>query len=359
MIRKRLSKYGFTGKKLNKFSLEIIRNCELLCFIQKKNINKFKNIIRDSIKDKEKLKPFLKYLENYIFKLNPEIYNYEELLKLYYTNKNKNKKYLDKLYLTNNICEAINSRINYYLPKRSANNADFVETLNKFLINHEFKENDIIRHDFVTPSLIYLIEEKNLNNNLKWIKYDEFIESNKYIVNKYEKFEDDNQSKNLIKIINDIESENENENGGVDINIIDNQMEVLNNQINSDESLEIKKNNCYYEDELLSDNDNNISLLIKNLSVEDNDNVNSYNKDNEIMDLDEENNIDYFKRPLKERIIKTKEVNKNKPIKRKFIYPKDDSEAEEEDNKYKKFEKVKKKDGFNKNKIINYYQIFI
>ena len=127
------------------------------------------------------------------------------------------------------------------------------------------------------------------------------------------------------------------------LNIIDNQMEVLNNQINSDESLEIKKNNCYYEDELLSDNDNNISLLIKNLSVEDNDNVNSYNKDNEIMDLDEENNIDYFKRPLKERIKKTKEVNKNKPIKRKFIYPKDDSEAEEEDNKNKKSEKVKKK----------------
>ena len=50
------------------------------------------------------------------------------------------------------------------------------------------------------------------------------------------------------------------------------------------------------------------------------------------MDLDEDNNIDYFKRPLKGRIKKNKEVNKNKPIKRKFIYPKDDSEAEEEDN---------------------------
>ena len=85
------------------------------------------------------------------------------------------------------------------------------------------------------------------------------------------------------------------------------------------------------------------------MSVEDNDNVNSYNKDNEIMDLDEENNIDYFKRPLKERIKKKKEVNKNKPIKRKFIYPKDNSEAEEEDNKSTKFENVKKKDGLNKN----------
>ena len=81
---------------------------------------------------------------------------------------------------------------------------------------------------------------------------------------------------------------------------------MINYHINSDESLEIIKNNCNYEDELLSDNDNNISLLIKNLSVKDNDNVNSYNKDNESMDLDEDSNIDYFKRPLKEKIKKKK-----------------------------------------------------
>ena len=59
--QKKIIKIWVYWKKLNKFSLEIIRNFELLCFIQKKNINKFKNIIRDSIKDKEKLKPFLNY----------------------------------------------------------------------------------------------------------------------------------------------------------------------------------------------------------------------------------------------------------------------------------------------------------
>ena len=64
------------------------------------------------------------------------------------------------------------------------------------------------------------------------------------------------------------------------------------------------------------------------------------------MDLDEDNNIDYFKILLKERMKKKKEVNKNKPIKRKFINPKGDSEVEEKDNKSKKFEKVIKKDGF-------------
>ena len=76
------------------------------------------------------------------------------------------------------------------------------------------------------------MKKKTLTKNLKLIKYDEFIESNKYIVNKYEKFEDDNQSKNFIKIINDIESENENENVCVDINKNDNQLEAINYQIN-------------------------------------------------------------------------------------------------------------------------------
>ena len=91
---------------------------------KKNNINKFKVIIKRELKDKENLKGFLKYLENYIFKLNPNIYNYSDILELYFTNKNENSKFLDKLYLTNNICEAINSSINYYLPKRSSNNSD-------------------------------------------------------------------------------------------------------------------------------------------------------------------------------------------------------------------------------------------
>lgn len=96
----------------------------------------------------------MKYLEGYIFKLNPKIYNYEDILNLYNSDKKENGKYLEKIYLTNHICEAINSRINYYLPKRSSNNADFIEALNKFLINHSYKEKEIIRHDCVTYILL-------------------------------------------------------------------------------------------------------------------------------------------------------------------------------------------------------------
>lgn len=91
----------------------------------------------------------MKYLQNYLFQLNPKKNNYEEILYFYNSDKNENGKYLEKIYLTNNTCEAINSRINYYLPKRSCTNADFIEALNKFLINHSFKDKDIKRNDYV------------------------------------------------------------------------------------------------------------------------------------------------------------------------------------------------------------------
>ena len=42
------------NKKLNKSTLEILRNVELLCFIEPKNIKKFSEIIKNNLKDKEK-----------------------------------------------------------------------------------------------------------------------------------------------------------------------------------------------------------------------------------------------------------------------------------------------------------------
>ena len=57
----------------------------------------------------KKLTKFVRYLNNYIFKLVPNIHNYAKLISL---NKEKNeKKFLDKLYTTNNICESLNSKL--------------------------------------------------------------------------------------------------------------------------------------------------------------------------------------------------------------------------------------------------------
>ena len=173
-LRNRLSKIRFTSKKLNNTSIEIIRNMELLCFIKKINIQTYKDLILNKLKDNQKLKLFVKYLQNYVFKLNPSVYNYEELINIKKSDEDTENIFLQKFYSTNNIVESINSKINFYLPKTSTNNKNFLDSISKIIINNTFTKKEIIRRDFVTRSLFFLIDELDLNNNPKLITYDEF-----------------------------------------------------------------------------------------------------------------------------------------------------------------------------------------
>ena len=61
MIRKNLTKTGLCKVKMNKKSIEILRNIELICFIKKENIKKYKEIILKKLKGKAKLDSFVKY----------------------------------------------------------------------------------------------------------------------------------------------------------------------------------------------------------------------------------------------------------------------------------------------------------
>ena len=93
-----------------------------------------------------------------------------------------------------------------------------------------------------------------MNDNLKWIKYDEFIESNRVIINKYENIDDDNQADNLIEILNNIELEK-----SYSINI---NKEYDYKEKNNDNSSENEDHDNMSEEEILSDEDNNILKLI-------------------------------------------------------------------------------------------------
>ena len=98
----------FKNRLKNIKSIEILRNVEILAFIIKSNIGKYKEIILDNLKDNIKLKKFVSYLNNYIFKLNPSVYNYKKLLN--YKGPNLDNA-MNKLYLTNNKCKSIYAKL--------------------------------------------------------------------------------------------------------------------------------------------------------------------------------------------------------------------------------------------------------
>jgi len=145
------------NKKFNKSSLEILRNIELLCFINPNNIKKFSEILKNNLNNNQKQRQLYDYIQkNYIIK-NMELYNFSFILD-YAKNKDK-VNYLKKLYLTNNIEESIHSKINYNLPKKSTTNNDFINTVENIFINEQFKNKKLIRYDYVSQTLLAIIED--------------------------------------------------------------------------------------------------------------------------------------------------------------------------------------------------------
>ena len=206
MIRGKLQQIGQCKKKLNRYNVEIISNIELLCFINMEKIKEFQKIILEHLKSDKNMTKFIRFLTNYLFKLNPQIYNYSELIN-YFKSKD-NMLYLENLYTSNNICESINSKLNYYLPKRTTNNYDFIKSIGKVLLNNKILNNEINRKDYKTKSLIKLIEDKDFNENLEWINFNDFKKYIKLVIND----EDDNILTEQVKLdllnkILDIEEE--------------------------------------------------------------------------------------------------------------------------------------------------------
>ena len=69
------------------------------------------------------------YLKNYWFKKNNNIYNFSDFIKKY----SNEKKYMNKIYITNNIVESIHCKINYYLLKHITNAFYFLKCINPLI----------------------------------------------------------------------------------------------------------------------------------------------------------------------------------------------------------------------------------
>ena len=68
-------------------------------------------------------------------------------------------KYLERIYFTNNVIESLNAKINSYLPWRITTNYDFINSMTKILINTMNINEIFIRHDYVSKTLIKLINK--------------------------------------------------------------------------------------------------------------------------------------------------------------------------------------------------------
>ena len=62
---------------------------------------------------------------------------------------------MNKFYFTNNIVENINSKFNYYLPKKITNNVDFVNSISKIIINSKFNKNEVKKKNFYSFNYFY------------------------------------------------------------------------------------------------------------------------------------------------------------------------------------------------------------
>ena len=206
MIRTKLTNEGLAKKKFTKLGLEFLRNLEMLCFINIDKIEEFKKIILNKLNEYQGYTKFKNYIKNYLFKINPKIYNFSELID--YFNKHNINKFIDKIHTTNNICECINSKLSYYLPKENTKNINFINSITKVIINDEFLIKNEIRHDFITKTFIYLIEKIDFNKNLNWINYSDFKDCCFKIMNN--KINDKNEVtvNNIINFIDNLEHNN-------------------------------------------------------------------------------------------------------------------------------------------------------
>ena len=223
---------------------------EILCFINENKVDEYFEFLKKNISINEKENKFMTYYEKTWLKKYKKMFNYGNLI--YYIHKSKNLfiikkgdkysknnlvskfKSLEKVYFTNNVCESIHGQIAKYIQNRNVSKSLFKDTI-IYILNKRFLNfSKIVRRDFVTRSLIILIEKQNLNENPLFINFKELKQ----------------KIENTIAIMT----------GKIDINSID---ELL----NSMENLDISEKNIESEDEDLDycsdyyDNDNNTSSV--------------------------------------------------------------------------------------------------
>ena len=164
---------------------------------------------------------------------------------------------MGKIYITNNIVESINSKINFYLPKKVTSNIDFVKSLTNLIVKSKFNNNEGKRKDFITRSIIVIINKFNLNTNPKWINCEEFKNVLTVIIKQNETYDNSNDLELLINDLMDLDINNPN-----DINnIIKENSLAYNNDMIKIINNKLDNNLSFYNNIIIEDNSHNISMI--------------------------------------------------------------------------------------------------
>ena len=284
-----------------------MRNLEILSFIDQKQIKIQFKFLKDYFNDYNE-KKFMLYYENFWLKKDYDLFNYSEIIKDILKIENKyiiskgsesNKKLLfskvtsiNKLFFTNNICENIHSKISKNIPNGQINKYNLKQTLKYILNSYELNNKEIVRKDFITRTLIIIVEKLNLNTKPQIITYDVFKKELEYTISIMTGKTNLNSVKELLNVVDyenqpeEIEENSENN----DMDISDDEDEDKSNDGNSS-NIEgddgIQDSNLIKKNEKIKFLDNLDIDLSKeaNLSLD-----SSYNKNNQV----EENDIDMY-----------------------------------------------------------------
>lgn len=141
-----MKQYKIINTKLTKESFEIVRNIELICFINPKLLKKYNSFLKNkliSVKEKK----LYTYVNNTWLKKDYKLFNYYKLIE-------ENNFILEHLFLTNNIAENLHGKLNDYIPKKKLSNYNFIYAITNIIMNGEIKNSNHFR--VLSYFLIYI-----------------------------------------------------------------------------------------------------------------------------------------------------------------------------------------------------------
>ncbi len=176
-----------------------MRNIEIISFINLNKVKDYVSFLSYNLNKNEKTLKLFNYLNKNWLSKNYEIFNYRKLIDYKDNENDEGKKLANYIYFTNNIAESLHSRINFYLPKQITKPNTFIEAFKKVFINNELKHNAVNTYDYNSKTIIEIIDKENLNEKFKWITLEIYFKHHERLNN--------NDIKELIEIINDIDAE--------------------------------------------------------------------------------------------------------------------------------------------------------